>query len=57
MEFPTNEIFENYVKTSSNEFKAAIVFDNEDDDKNISYSIRYHKKDAWHWGKYFIMLK
>ena len=38
--FPTNEIFEEYVKKRSKEFRAAIIFDG--DDKDISYTIRYH---------------
>ncbi|XP_063679634.1 phospholipid-transporting ATPase ABCA1-like [Bolinopsis microptera] len=42
--FPTNDKFKEYLKTNSTEFKAAIVF--EGDEKNISYSIRYHRADA-----------
>ena len=48
--FPDNEKLEEYVQTSSNDFRAAVVF--EGDDKNITYTIRYQKRDAWHWGKY-----
>ena len=38
--FPTNEIFEEYVKKRSKDFRAAIIFDG--DDTDISYTIRYH---------------
>lgn len=48
--FSTNEIFDDYVRTSSGLFRAAIIF--EGDDKNVSYSLRYHKKDAFHWGNW-----
>ena len=42
--FPTNEKLKEYVKTNSTDLKAAIIF--EGDEKNISYSIRYHRADA-----------
>ncbi|KAL5259612.1 hypothetical protein ACHWQZ_G009905 [Mnemiopsis leidyi] len=42
--FPTNEIFEEYIKTRSKDLRAAIIF--EGDDKNISYTIRYHNHAA-----------